>query len=76
MRQEILMPTLSDEVEEGVLVTWFVVPGASVRAASVSTRSATSAVWLAKDCVASPRATRPDSSRTKLFIVSAARAEA
>ncbi len=26
------MPTLSDEVEEGVLVTWFVVPGASVRA--------------------------------------------
>ncbi len=32
MRQEILMPTLSEEVEEGVLVTWFVVPGASVRA--------------------------------------------
>jgi len=26
------MPVLSDEVEEGVLVTWFVVPGASVRA--------------------------------------------
>ena len=32
MRQEILMPTLSEEVEEGVLVTWFVVPGAPVRA--------------------------------------------
>jgi len=32
MRQEILMPTLSEEVLEGVLVTWFVVPGASVRA--------------------------------------------
>ena len=32
MRQDILMPTLSEEVEEGVLVTWFVVPGASVRA--------------------------------------------
>ncbi len=30
MRREILMPTLSEEVEEGVLVTWFVVPGASV----------------------------------------------
>ncbi len=26
------MPTLSDEVEEGMLVTWFVVPGATVRA--------------------------------------------
>lgn len=26
------MPTLSDEAEEGVLVTWFVVPGAVVRA--------------------------------------------
>jgi pyruvate dehydrogenase E2 component (dihydrolipoyllysine-residue acetyltransferase) len=26
------MPTLSEGVEEGVLVTWFVVPGASVRA--------------------------------------------
>ena len=32
MRQEILMPTLSDEAEEGVLVVWFVVPGAPVRA--------------------------------------------
>ena len=32
MRQEVLMPTLSDEAEEGVLVTWFVVPGAPVRA--------------------------------------------
>lgn len=32
MRQEVLMPTLSDEVEEGMLVTWFVVPGAPVRA--------------------------------------------
>ena len=32
MRQEILMPTLSDEAEEGVLVTWFVVPGTPVRA--------------------------------------------
>jgi pyruvate/2-oxoglutarate dehydrogenase complex dihydrolipoamide acyltransferase (E2) component len=32
MRREILMPTLSEEVEEGVLVTWFVAPGASVRA--------------------------------------------
>jgi len=32
MRQQILMPTLSDEAEEGVLVTWFVVPGAPVRA--------------------------------------------
>jgi len=32
MRQEIPMPTLSDEAEEGVLVAWFVVPGAPVRA--------------------------------------------
>jgi pyruvate/2-oxoglutarate dehydrogenase complex dihydrolipoamide acyltransferase (E2) component len=32
MRQEVLMPTLSDEAEEGMLVTWFVVPGARVRA--------------------------------------------
>ena len=30
MRREILMPTLSEEVDEGVVVTWFVVPGASV----------------------------------------------
>jgi pyruvate dehydrogenase E2 component (dihydrolipoamide acetyltransferase) len=32
MRQEILMPTLSEDVEEGVLVAWFVLPGGSVRA--------------------------------------------
>jgi pyruvate/2-oxoglutarate dehydrogenase complex dihydrolipoamide acyltransferase (E2) component len=32
MRQEILMPTLSDEADEGVLVAWFVVPGAPLRA--------------------------------------------
>jgi len=31
MRREVLMPRLSDEVEEGALVTWFVRPGASVR---------------------------------------------
>jgi pyruvate dehydrogenase E2 component (dihydrolipoamide acetyltransferase) len=31
MRQEIVMPVLSEDVEEGVLVTWFVVPGATVR---------------------------------------------
>jgi pyruvate dehydrogenase E2 component (dihydrolipoamide acetyltransferase) len=30
MRREILMPRLSDAVEEGVLVTWFVEPGATV----------------------------------------------
>jgi len=32
MRQDVLMPTLSDEAEEGVLVAWFVVPGAPVSA--------------------------------------------
>ena len=32
MRQEILMPTLSEDVEEGVLVAWFVLPGGSVSA--------------------------------------------
>jgi pyruvate dehydrogenase E2 component (dihydrolipoyllysine-residue acetyltransferase) len=32
MRQEILMPTLSEDVEEGVLVAWFVLPGGPVRA--------------------------------------------
>jgi pyruvate dehydrogenase E2 component (dihydrolipoyllysine-residue acetyltransferase) len=32
MRHEVLMPQLSDEVEEGVLVTWFVRPGAPVHA--------------------------------------------
>jgi len=32
MRQEVLMPTLSDEAEEGLIVAWFVVTGASVRA--------------------------------------------
>ena len=31
MRHEIVMPRLSDTVEEGVLVTWFVEPGATVR---------------------------------------------
>lgn len=31
MRREIVMPRLSDTVEEGVLVTWFVEPGATVR---------------------------------------------
>jgi pyruvate dehydrogenase E2 component (dihydrolipoamide acetyltransferase) len=31
MRRDILMPTLSEEAEEGVVVTWFVVPGAAVR---------------------------------------------
>jgi pyruvate dehydrogenase E2 component (dihydrolipoamide acetyltransferase) len=31
MRREITMPVVSDEAEEGVLVTWFVVPPASVR---------------------------------------------
>jgi pyruvate dehydrogenase E2 component (dihydrolipoamide acetyltransferase) len=31
MRQEILMPTLSEDAEEGVVVAWFVVPGAAVR---------------------------------------------
>ena len=31
MRREILMPTLSEEAEEGVVVTWFVVPGGVVR---------------------------------------------
>jgi pyruvate dehydrogenase E2 component (dihydrolipoyllysine-residue acetyltransferase) len=31
MRREIEMPRLSDAVEEGVLVTWFVEPGAAVR---------------------------------------------
>ncbi|HZD02743.1 MAG TPA: dihydrolipoamide acetyltransferase family protein [Actinomycetes bacterium] len=30
MRREVLMPRLSDEVEEGVLVTWFVRPGTPV----------------------------------------------
>ena len=36
MRQEILMPTLSEEVEEGVLVTWFVVPGGLGRGTGTS----------------------------------------
>lgn len=31
MRREVLMPVLSDEVEEGMLVTWLVEPGAVVR---------------------------------------------
>lgn len=31
MRREVLMPHLAEEVEEGVVVTWFVEPGASVR---------------------------------------------
>lgn len=31
MRHEVVMPRLSDAVEEGVLVTWFVEPGAIVR---------------------------------------------
>ncbi|MFZ5853149.1 MAG: dihydrolipoamide acetyltransferase family protein [Chloroflexota bacterium] len=31
MRREIVMPRLSDAVEEGVVVTWFVEPGAIVR---------------------------------------------
>lgn len=31
MRREIVMPRLSDAVEEGVVVTWFVEPGAAVR---------------------------------------------
>jgi pyruvate dehydrogenase E2 component (dihydrolipoamide acetyltransferase) len=31
MRREITMPRVSDEAEEGVLVTWFVVPPATVR---------------------------------------------
>ena len=31
MRREIVMPRLSDAVDEGVLVTWFVEPGATVR---------------------------------------------
>ena len=31
MRREILMPRLSEQVEEGVLVTWFVERGATVR---------------------------------------------
>lgn len=30
MRRDVLMPHLSDEVEEGVLVTWFVEPGGAV----------------------------------------------
>ena len=30
MRHDVLMPAVSDEVEEGVLVTWFVEPGATV----------------------------------------------
>jgi len=29
---EVLMPVLSDEVDEGIVVTWFVTPGAEVRA--------------------------------------------
>lgn len=31
MRREVVMPLLSDEVEEGMLVTWLVEPGALVR---------------------------------------------
>lgn len=31
MPHEVLMPVLSDEVDEGIVVTWFVTPGAEVR---------------------------------------------
>ncbi len=31
MRQDILVPRISESVEEGILVTWFVEPGATVR---------------------------------------------
>ncbi len=31
MRQEIVMPRLTEAVEEGVVVTWFVAPGAQIR---------------------------------------------